>query len=51
MSLESRLHYEDGVYSIDQEDLEEKLADPQTKDADPLQPAQPSGERSGIVKR
>lgn len=28
--LESRLHYEDGVYSIDQEDLEEKLADPQT---------------------
>ena len=28
--LESRLHYEYGVYSIDQEDLEEKLADPQT---------------------
>ena len=28
--LESRLRYENGVYSIDFDDLEEKLADPQT---------------------
>ena len=28
--LESRLRYEDGVYQIDFEDLEEKLAEPQT---------------------
>ena len=28
--LESRLHYEAGKYSIDYEDLEQKLADPQT---------------------
>ena len=28
--LESRLHYENGTYSIDYEDLEEKLSDPQT---------------------
>ena len=41
--LESRLHYEDGVYSIDQEDLEEKLADPQTSMLILCNPHNPAG--------
>ena len=41
--LESPLHYENGVYSIDFEDLEEKLANPQTTLLIFCNPHNPSG--------